>query len=115
MQVLRIAALWAGPGSALAGLTAATLDGLTGFADRGQLAERPIHLLVPAFCPVRRTRPCLPLVVHYSRLLGNEDLHPLRQPPRTRMARSLVDAAAWMTTAGRANARADLAACLRWL
>jgi very-short-patch-repair endonuclease len=98
MQVLRIAALWAGPGAVLAGLTAATLDGLRGFADQGQLAQRPIHLLVPAFCQVRRARPSLPLVVHYSRLLGKDDVHPLRLPPRTRMARSLVDAAAWMAT-----------------
>jgi very-short-patch-repair endonuclease len=36
--------------------------------------------------------------VHYSRLLGEDDVHPLRQPPRTRIARSLVDAAAWMAT-----------------
>ena len=98
MQVLRIAALWAGPGAALAGLTAARLDGLSGFADRGQSAEHPIHLLVPARRPVRRARPCLPLVVHYSRLLGNGDIHPMRQPPRTRTARSVVDAAAWMAT-----------------
>jgi hypothetical protein len=98
IQVLRIVALWAGPGAALAGLTAATLDGLTGFADLGKPADRPIHVLVPAFCPVRRQRPRLPLVVHYSRLLGGDDVHPLRQPPRTRIARSLVDAAAWMAT-----------------
>ena len=98
IQVLRIAALWAGPGAALAGLTAATLDGLTGFADRGKPSDRPIHVLVPAFCPVRRQQPSLPLVVHYSRLLGDDDVHPLRQPRRTRIARSLVDAAAWMAT-----------------
>jgi very-short-patch-repair endonuclease len=98
IQVLRIAALWAGPGAALAGLTAATLDGLRGFADGGHRADRPIHVLIPACCPVRRVRPCLPLVVHYSRLLGEEDIHPLRQPPRTRIARSAVDAAAWMAT-----------------
>ncbi len=98
IQVLRIAALWAGPGAALAGLTAATLDGLQGFADRGRPADRPIHVLVPAFCPVRRQRPSLPLVVHYSRLLGDDEIHPLRQPPRTRIARSLVDAASWMAT-----------------
>ena len=98
IQVLRIAALWAGPGAALAGLTAAMLDGLEGFADRGKPADRPIHVLVPAFCPVRRQQPSLPLVVHYSRLLGEDDIHPLRRPPRTRIARSLVDAAAWMAT-----------------
>lgn len=97
-QALRIAALWAGPGGALAGLTAASPDGLQGFTDRGPLAERPIHVLVPVSSPARRTRPSLPLVVHYSRLLGADDIHPLRRPPRTRMARSLVDAAAWMAT-----------------
>jgi hypothetical protein len=36
--------------------------------------------------------------VHYSTALGPDDVHPLRQPPRTRIARSLVDAAAWMAT-----------------
>jgi very-short-patch-repair endonuclease len=108
IQALRIAVLWAGPGAALAGLTAATLDGLTGFADRGKPGERSIHLLVPAFSQVRRARPDLPLAVHYSRLLGADDIHPLRRPPRTRMARSLVDAAAWMATDR--GARAVLAA-----
>lgn len=108
LQALWIAVLWAGPGAALAGLTAATLDGLAGFAVRSRQAERPIHILVPAFCPVRRARPRLPLVVHYSRLLEKDDIHPLRQPPRTRMARSLVDGAAWMAT-GR-GAQAVLAA-----
>ena len=97
LQALRIAALWAGPGGALAGLTAASLDGLEGFTGRGN-AERPIHLLVPVSSPARRGRPSLPLAVHYSRLLGADDIHPLREPRRTRIARSLVDAAAWMAT-----------------
>jgi very-short-patch-repair endonuclease len=98
MQILRIAVLWAGSGAVLAGLTAATLDGLRGFDDRDQRKERPIHVLVPGACSVRGANPGLPVVVHYSRLLGEDDIHPLRQPPRTRMARSLVDAAAWMAT-----------------
>jgi very-short-patch-repair endonuclease len=97
IQTLRVAVLWAGPGAALAGLTAARLDGLSGFEDRGQqVSGGPVHLLVPASSPVRRARPGLPLVVHYSRLLGLDDVHPLREPRRTRVARSLVDAAAWM-------------------
>ncbi len=37
-------------------------------------------------------------VIHYSRTLTDLDVHPLRQPRRTRIARSLVDAAAWMPT-----------------
>jgi very-short-patch-repair endonuclease len=105
LQALWVAVLWAGPGAALAGLTAARLDGLSGFADRGQpSAEQPVHLLVPAISPVRRARPGLPLVVHYSRLLGPDDLHPLREPRRTRLARSLVDAAAWAGSDRRAQA-----------
>jgi very-short-patch-repair endonuclease len=105
IQALRVAVLWAGPGAALAGLTAARLDGLSGFADQGQPpAERPVHLLVPASAPVRRVRPGLPLVVHYSRLLGPDDVHPLRVPRRTRLARSLVDAAAWAGSDRRAQA-----------
>src|SRR5262245_37638323 len=36
VQVLRIAVLWAGAGAALAGLTAARLDGLRGIEDRSQ-------------------------------------------------------------------------------
>jgi hypothetical protein len=38
------------------------------------------------------------LIVHYSRNLLPTDIHPVRQPPQTRIARSLVDAAAWMAT-----------------
>jgi very-short-patch-repair endonuclease len=94
VQALRVAVLWAGPGAALGGLTAARLDGLSGFEDR---ERRPVHLLVPASSSVRRVRPGLPLVVHYSRLFGADDVHPLREPRRTRVARSLVDAAAWMS------------------
>ncbi|MFY9932233.1 MAG: DUF559 domain-containing protein [Streptosporangiaceae bacterium] len=86
--------MWAGPGATLAGLTAASLDGLRGFTDQ----EQPIHLLVPASRSVRRASPGLPAVVHYSTALGPADVHPVRKPPRTRVARSLVDAAAWMAT-----------------
>ncbi len=94
-QVLWAAVLWAGPGAALAGLTAARLGGFKGFDDQ---RERAIHVLVPASRTVRKERPRLPLVVHYSRVLQPEDIHPARLPPRTRMARSVVDAAAWMGT-----------------
>jgi very-short-patch-repair endonuclease len=97
-QRLWAAVLWAGQGAVLAGLTAARLDGLQGFADLGAVADRPIHLLVPSSRSVRRKPPGLPLVVHYSIALGAADVHPMRQPSRTRTARSLVDAAAWMAT-----------------
>jgi uncharacterized protein DUF559 len=97
-QILRVTLAWAGPGAALGGLTAAIEDGLTGYGDREPFSERPIHLVLP---PGRNTRPPLRgirVVRHFSRLLGPEDVHPLKEPRRTRVARSLIDAAAWMPT-----------------
>lgn len=97
-QRMWVAVLWAGPGAALAGLSAAQMDGLTGFASPGT------HVLVPATRQVRKEPMGWPVVVHRSRLLGAADIHPVRLPPRTRLARSLVDAAAWMATDDRARA-----------
>ena len=94
-QRLWAALVWAGEGAVLAGLTAASLDGLEGFSGSDH-APHPIHLLVPASRSVRRRTPGFPVVVHYSTALGTADVHPLREPRRTRVARSLVDAAAWM-------------------
>jgi very-short-patch-repair endonuclease len=102
-QQLWAALLWAGEGAVLAGLTAARLDGLEGFAGRDN-AVQPIHLLVPACRSVRRKPPGLPVTVHYSTMLGPGDVHPLREPRRTRLARSLVDAAAWAGNDRRAQA-----------
>lgn len=97
-QLLRVALLAAGPRAALAGLTAAQLDGLTGFGEMGDVSGRPIHLLV-AYGHRRRSAPLgLTLVTHYSRQLTDGDVHPARQPRRTRIARSIVDAASWMAT-----------------
>lgn len=93
-QILWVATLWAGPGAALAGLTAARLQGFRGFDEKAE----SIHLLIPAARTTRETRPPFPLVVHYSRHLTAGDIHPVRQPPQTRIARSLIDAAAWMGT-----------------
>jgi Protein of unknown function (DUF559) len=96
-QRLWTALLCAGDEAVLAGLTAARLDGFRGFDDRGE-ADRPVCLLVPAGQRARYKPPGIPVVVHSSTALGPQDVHPLRQPPRTRIARSLVDAAAWMAT-----------------
>jgi Protein of unknown function (DUF559) len=97
-QSLRVALLRAGPQSALAGLTAARLDGFKGFDDKGPFADHPIYLLVP-YGYKRRTPPLgLNVVTRYSQALADADVHPKRQPRRTRIARSLVDAAAWMPT-----------------
>lgn len=97
-QILRAALLRAGPRAALAGLTAARLDGFSGFADKSQVADGAIHVLVPSGYK-RRTAPLgLNVVTHYSRKLTDQDVHPTRQPRRTRIARSIIDAAAWMPT-----------------
>jgi hypothetical protein len=93
-QMLWVAILWAGSGAALAGLTAARLGGLHGFDNWTDA----IHLLVPASRTAREVRPPMRLAVHYSRNLTPADLHPVRQPPQTKIARSLVDAAAWART-----------------
>ena len=97
-QLLRATLLRAGPQACLAGLTAAHLDGFKGFDDKRPLREMPIYLLVPVGYK-RRTPPLgLNVVTHYSRTLTDLDVHPTRQPRRTRVARSLIDAAAWMPT-----------------
>jgi hypothetical protein len=97
-QLLRVALLRAGPRATLAGLTAARLDGLKGFDDKRPMNETPIYLLVPVGYK-RHTPPLgLTVVTHYSQFLSDADVHPIRQPRRTRMARSLIDAAAWMPT-----------------
>jgi very-short-patch-repair endonuclease len=88
--------LAAGRGAVLAGLTAARLDGLAGFEDHRT------DVLIPAS---RRVRQPLPgIAVHRSVLLEPVDVHPTRRPPRTRVGRSLVDAAAWAATDRRARA-----------
>jgi hypothetical protein len=73
-------------------------NGFSGFTDRDKITARPIHLLVPGSRSMKKERPGLPLIVHYSRGLGPDDIHPVKPPPRTRTARSLVDAASWMAT-----------------
>jgi len=68
--------------------------------------DHPIHLLLPASRQVRTKLPGV--VVHRSRVPVAGDVHPARLPPRTRVARSLVDAAAWSGSG--TGARAVLAA-----
>lgn len=84
-----------GVSAVLAGATAAEADGLTGYAAEG------IHVLVP-----KGSRPRKPegVVVHQSRRYDVGDIHPNHQPPRTRIARSLVDAALWTRDPDRACA-----------
>jgi hypothetical protein len=97
-QLLRTALLRAGPRAALAGLTAARLDGFTGFDDKAPICNRPVYLLTPYGYKRRTSPPELTVITHYSQALTDQDIHPQRQPRRTRIARSLIDAAAWMPT-----------------
>ncbi len=61
-QILRVALHRAGPRSALAGLTAARLDGFKGFDDKAPFSGRPIYLLIPygykRRCPAARVDRC---------------------------------------------------------
>jgi hypothetical protein len=100
-EMLRVwvALLGCGRGAALAGLTAAGLDGLT-----GQQPKKP-QLLVPHR---RQVTDRDDIEIHSSTRLGSADVHPLRTPRRTRLPRSLVDAASWAGSDD--EARAILAA-----
>jgi hypothetical protein len=86
-QTWWVAVLDSGPGAALCAFTALLADGLTGW-------ERDaVHVLVPRGAGIS-SRPGVR--VHESRRYDPAtDLHSGRQPPRTRPARSAVDAAAW--------------------
>lgn len=94
-QQLWVDLLAAGTGAVLAGLTAACGDGLRGFDANGT------HILVPHS---RKVTPRAGIVIHRSANLDARDVHPARLPPRTRLPRSLVDAAAWAATDDRARA-----------
>jgi hypothetical protein len=100
-EMLWVVVLGAGTGAVLGGMTAARLDGLTGFDD-GR-----VHVVVPASRQVEANLSDA-AVVHRSRLLGPSDIHPARRPPRTRTPRSILDAASWMRTEN--GTRAVLAA-----
>lgn len=87
-----VALMLCAPGSALAGASSLVHDRLTGFEPSAvhvvlpEGADRP-H---PGSLP-----PGLQLVTHWSTDLGDDDVHPSREPRRTRPPRSLVDAASW--------------------
>jgi hypothetical protein len=96
-QRLWTALLSAGNDAVLAGLTAAQLDGFRRLTGQQELRQ-PIFLLLPAGQRVWVKPAGIPTVVHYSTALGEADVHPLREPRRTRIARSIIDAASWMAT-----------------
>lgn len=89
----RVQELWAavlngGKLAALAGRTAAIEGGLTGWSSVG------VEILVQRGTTVEPL-PGVELVVHESRRFDRVDIHPALKPARTRMERSLVDAATW--------------------
>lgn len=94
------AVLAVGDHAVLGGSTAAAQWGLRGHEDRS------VHLLLPAGHKPRRAP--AGVVVHRSSVLDDGAVFALGRPPRTRMARSLVDAAQWARTD--AEARAIVAA-----
>jgi hypothetical protein len=82
-----VAVLQQSSGAALAGITAAQADGLR------WLTPEKLHVIVPIGS---RIVPAAGVVVHASRTYaGPPDQHPVRRPPRTRIERSVIDAAAW--------------------
>jgi hypothetical protein len=96
-ELLRVALERCGPRAVLAGLTAAKLDKFKGF-DAKPVAEVPVYVLLPPGAKRPAAPLALTIITRYSKFLADEDVHPARQPRRTRIARSLVDAAAWMRT-----------------
>jgi hypothetical protein len=94
-QRLWVAALLPGKLSALAGSSAAAAGGLEGF----ETAQ--VHVLVP-----HGTHAAVPAWVklHESRRFTERDIDPAGQPPRTHIARSMIDAATWSRSPRRACA-----------
>lgn len=91
-----IAVLNGGPTATLAGLTAASEFGLTGF-------ESPdVHIVVQADSWVPRRQ--AGVQVHVSRRFTVADRHPGRRLPTVTVERALVDAAAWTANGRRAAA-----------
>lgn len=77
------------PLSALGGITALGLDGF-----RPVATGRP-HVVLPEGA----RRPSSPrAITHWSTMLDDRDVHPVRLPRRTRPARSIVDQASWSST-----------------
>jgi hypothetical protein len=100
-QQLWVAVLAAGPGAVLAGVTAAAAGGVRG------LRAEPLQVLVPAAHKPSGRLPLLPLDMIGVRVYRSTFLPPghrqIGLPPRTTIARSVVDGAAWARTADEAR------------
>ncbi len=84
-ELHRVALAAGPPGAVLGGLTAAAYDRLDGFVDDQTTIVVPGSSTTPHPLPEVR--------LHWSTELSPLDVHPIGDPPRTRIARSLVDAA----------------------
>jgi hypothetical protein len=96
-EIHRIALSGCAPGAALGGLTALKYDGFAG------IETEDVHVVLPEGAS-RLTRNSV--VPHWSTMLSDADVHPLRVPRRTRPQRSLVDAASWTPWSAERRARA---------
>jgi hypothetical protein len=90
-QALYAALLACPPESAISGPTAALLDGYR-LGDPHIPPVTAIHITMPAGF---RTPHGIGAQIHWSRHLGEDDVHPLKSPRRTRLPRSVLDWAAW--------------------
>lgn len=75
------------PGSALGGMTSLRYDGFTG------LDQPEAYVVLPEGADRPRQREGI--ITHWSTELTDSDVHPFKEPRRTRPARSLIDAASW--------------------
>ncbi|MEJ7633841.1 type IV toxin-antitoxin system AbiEi family antitoxin domain-containing protein [Aeromicrobium sp.] len=90
-----VALLAAPPGSVLGGLTALSHEDFDAFR-----VGRPTVVAKMGASPFAYDD----VDLHWSTYLDTRDVHPLRLPPRTRPARSVVDAASWEKSERRARA-----------
>jgi hypothetical protein len=82
-----VSLLLCAPGSTLGGLTSLAYDKFTGFDDTD------VYVVLPEGADRPKERQGL--VTHWSTELSDLDVHPFKEPRRTRPARSLIDAASW--------------------
>jgi hypothetical protein len=90
-QALVAALIQCPTGSAVSGPTAALLDGYRA-VDPVIPSDTMLHITVP--CGFRTPRG-IGAQIHWSRHLGDDDVHPARDPRRTRVPRSVLDWASW--------------------
>ncbi len=95
-QQIWVAVLAAGPGAVLGGATALTAAGVRG------LRSDPLEVVIPADRRASSTLSCLPrdmarVRIRRTTILPAEHLQ-IGRPPRTTVARSAIDAAAWART-----------------